>query len=423
MKSSVFTPKRNSSSTSLSKQAIERSALRKSALAASLSSERLPFRQHENERPSYSKEFLAELKDSTPGTPQNEDGSSSRDESGGEQAGHIGQELDIASKFGSATLARYEEQKASNSAIPTDAEIQEKKARRARLAKELKYKSKRGSDGDCSDEEDDREESSFAARGHDSDSDEFRLQRDHIRLDGPEKRSKYGETRLVHDDEDMLEDFESFVDDGAGGRIQLDLGRKAQKEARRRQREQIKEMIDEAEGDDTNEENGDESDDSEKERREEYEAVQTRKGMEGLAAQKERDRIARPRTPPRITPLPTLSGVREKLRARMVEVERQRKGKLEVLEGIEKERKEIREREVEIQRLLKEAGERYEKLRAEALSNGTQALPPVPSGIASGALTPSGMGMGGFASGFGMQERGLESLGSTPLRVENGDAG
>ncbi|KAI4156497.1 MAG: hypothetical protein LQ340_000246, partial [Diploschistes diacapsis] len=334
--SEIFTVKKST----LSQQAIQRNALRKSALAAS--SDRLPIRQQEEEeeRPSYSREYLAELKHSVPGTPQEvEMLDTDASDTGG------GVELDIASKFGTS-LARYEERE-RNSAIPTDAEIQEKKARRARLAKEAKYNTKHSDDSN--DEEDDGFQDERQAR--DSDSDEFRTQHDRINLSTPS--TKYPETRLTHDDEDILEDFDAFVEDP--GRINLTGGRRAEREQKARQREQIRDLIDQAEG--TSDSDANDGSDSEKERREEYEMTQTRKGMEGLLARNERDRVARPRTPPRITPLPSLSGVAEKLRERLAMLEKGRKEKLGVLEGIEREREEIREREGEIKRLLAEAGE------------------------------------------------------------------
>ena len=347
--SEVFIPKKSN----LSRQATERNALRKSALAASLSSNSLPVRQQED-RPSYSKEFLAELKDSTPSTPQEGDSVQSEPET---------QALDIASKFGSS-LARYEARD-RNSAIPTDAEIQEKKARRARLAKEAKYKPQKDPDASSDDEDDDN----LPNQRHDSDEDEFRTQHDRINLTNTPK-SKYPETRLDHSDEDLLEDYDAFVSDG-----RVNIGRKAAKEAAARQREAIAEAINKAEKPSSDNDNDGDSTDSEREAMEEYEAAQTRRGIEGLAVNnknKERDRIARPRTPPKITPLPTLEGVAEKLRARIEALERSRREKQEVLEGIERERNEIREREGEIQRLLKEAGERYETLRREAGLNGTE---------------------------------------------------
>ena len=331
--SEVFTPKKSN----LSRQAIEKNALRRSALANSVSADYTP--KHEVERPSYSEEYLAELKSSTPSTPQ------SRRSTTLEPKGNT--ILDVVSKFGQ-DVAIYEEQN-RNSTIPTDAEIQEKKARRARLAKEQKYNVDSSASG---------EEDGFPDRGHDSDEDEFRNQHDSISL--APSRSKHPETRLTHDDEDILEDFDSFVDDG-----RITLGRKAEKEQQKKQREEMRELIEDAE------DSSEDSEDSEKERREEYETTQTRKGMEGLkvGASHENKTSVIP-IPSRITALPSLSFCIEKLRTNYIGLETSWQQKLAQLVDIEKERQEIAEREVELQKLLSEVSERYEQLQAEHGRNG-----------------------------------------------------
>ena len=357
--SEVFTPKKSN----LSRQALERNALRKSGLSTSVPTDFVT--KNETERPSYSKEYLAELKSSTPSTPQ-----SRRSISREPQESYA---LDIASKFGQ-DIVTYEKQN-RNSAVPTDAEIQEKKARRARLAKEQKY-NVRPSDSSASDEDEDED---FPNKRYDSDEDEFRNQHDSISL--APSRSKHLKTRLIHDDEDIMEDFDSFVEDG-----RITLGQKAEQEHKKKQREEMRELIDDAEGS-----SGDDSEDSEKERKEEYEAAQTRKGMEGLKVEASHNsRASRARTPPKITPLPSLSSCLERLRSTLMMLEASQKQKVEQMHDIERERQEIAEREVEIQKLLAETGERYEKLRAEA-------------GITDGAALAD------------TPQRGLESLGALPL--------
>ena len=303
-------------------------------------------------RPSYSKEYLTELKHSTPSVPQEQE---TPDDANGIHS------LDVAAKFGT-DLSRYQDQD-RNPAIPTEVEIQEKKSRRARLAKEQKYKSKAlGS----SESEDDHEP---VDHGHDSEEDEFRNQRDTISLSNANS-SKYPETRLTHDDEDIMEDFDSFVDDG-----QIKLGRKAEKEQTKRQRDEMRDMIAEAEGS-----SSDDSDDSEKQRRNDYDSVQTRKGMEGLEV---RDSKGPPnsgaRTPPKITPLPSLSSCVERLRAALQEVEASRKETMRRLTELESKRRDIPAQEADIQQRLKEAGEEYEKLRKEAGLNGVIGDGAVPS--------------------------------------------
>lgn len=359
--SEVFTPKKSS----LSRQAISQNALRKSLAA----SDHLPIRNSED-RPSYNAAHLDELKISTPSTPK-ELNSLSDVESTATQA------LDVASKFGPDLSTR-------NSAIPTDAEIREKKLRRARLAQEQKYKTRNSSSESNSDDND-------APSPHDSDDDEFRSNTNTISL--LPARSKHPETRLVRDDEDVMEDFDSFVEDGG-----ITLGRKAEREQKARRKAEMADLIAEAE----RQSSSAASDDSEVERRAEYEAAQTRKGMDGMRPDEGTGwsggglgRVAR--TPPRITPLPTLRGCLERLRERLATVEARRTLKVKELEEVEKERAEIAEREIEIQRLLKETGERYERLRAEA---GITAV--------------------GNMNGAGA-ERGLESLGATPVSQSVGD--
>ncbi|MCJ1403535.1 hypothetical protein MMC11_006758 [Xylographa trunciseda] len=348
--SEVFTPKKSS----LSRQAISQNALRKSLAA----SDRVPLRQSED-RPSYSAAHLNELKTSTPSTPKDLKSLSDVESS-------TTQTLDVASKFGTDYTTR-------NPAIPTDAEILEKKLRRARLAKEQKYKPRHSS----SESDGERE---IGDERLDSDDDEFRNNANTISLFPA--RSKHPETRLVRDDEDIMEDFDSFVEDGG-----ITLGRKAEREQKARRKAEMADLIAEAE----RQSSSAESDDSEVERRAEYEAAQTRKGMDGMRLNEGSEwggggtgRIAR--TPPRITPLPTLGGCLERMRERLAKAEYARTQKVKELEGVERERREIAEREVEIQRLLKETGERYDSLIAEAR------IPPV--------------------NGTNI-ERGLESLGQT----------
>ncbi|KAL9112796.1 MAG: hypothetical protein Q9187_007721, partial [Circinaria calcarea] len=212
--SEVFTPKKSN----LSRQAIEKNALRKT-LGTSLPSDSLPIRPIE-ERPSYSKGYLNELKSSTPSTPKRLNSPSDEEEASSNA-------LDIASKFGTDLFFQQ------NSSIPTDAEIKEKKERRARLAKEQEFISLNSNP--TSDEDDDDDDDSVTLRA----------------------RKKEPETRLVRDDEDIAEGFDSFVEDG-----RISLGKKAEREQKRRHQVEMREMIEEAEAT-----SGEGSDDSEAERR------------------------------------------------------------------------------------------------------------------------------------------------------------
>ena len=305
--SAVFTPKKSN----LSRQAVEKNALRK-ALASSLSSEHLPYRQTDD-RPSYSIDHLNELKNSTPSTPKDLTSLSENEDP------EI-KTLDLAAKFGSS-LAVYHD-----AIIPTDAEIREKKERRARLAKEKDFISLSQDDNDS------ENENSLLPR------------------------QQKAETRLVRDDEEIAEGFDDFVEDG-----RIALGRKAEREQKRRHEAEMRQLIQEAEASSEND-----TDDSEVERRAAYEVTQTRAGMDGLkqnggAANQPR----RPRTLPKITPLPSLSACLERLRANLTEMQHSRVQKVRKMEDLQKEKSDIKTREVEIQQLLREAGENYEKLRAE----------------------------------------------------------
>ncbi|KAL8814162.1 MAG: hypothetical protein Q9223_006596 [Gallowayella weberi] len=340
--SAVFTVKKSN----LSRQAIEKNALHKST-GASLASEAPAFRQ-KDDRPSYSAEYLNELKTSTPSTPRDlvrtPDGDS--DES---------KAIDLAAKFGS-DLSVYE-----SSAIPTDAEIQEKKQRRARLAKEKEYINLHGSESS----EEDRNEAILRPR------------KDHP------------ETRLVRDDEDVMEGFDELVDDG-----RIALGRRAEREQKRKQKSEMETLINEAEGGSSSEE----SDDSEVERRQAYEAVQTRAGMDGLQKHEDYSQSQRPRTPPKITPLPTLKGCLERLQASLNKMQYERMQRVKRLEEVQKEKRELAEREVEIQRLLKETADDYAKLRSQI----------------GGELAAETNGHMMLENGTSDAGRGLENMGTTP---------
>ena len=315
----VFTPKK----ASLSRQAVEKNALRKT-IAHNLSSEHLPFRQTED-RPSYGADQLNELKTSTPSTPKDLHLQSDINNDSNKT-------LDLASKFGSDFA--FQE---SSSVIPTEAEIREKKQRRARLAKEQDFISL--GDEDAQEQEDSDGERSLLPYAQ-------------------QKASKKEESRLVRDDEDIAEGFDEFVSDG-----RIALGKKAEREQKKRNEAAMRDLINEAEG---GNDSADSEDDSEAERHAAYEAAQTRKGMDGLKRDDESAKPRRPRTPPRITPLPTLAGCLEKLKQRLAGMEYTRMQKVRRLEEIRKEKEDIVIREGEIQELLKETGERYEKLRKEA---------------------------------------------------------
>lgn len=340
-----FTPKK----ATLGRRVVEGNAFRKS-----LPYQGLPIRSNEDddERPTYSKDYLNELKSSTPTAPKDL------------QALHVtteDEEMLDASELEGATVVEAE---SSAAYIPTEAEIKEKKERRARLAHEKDFIS-------LNDDGDDRRQISLL----------------------PRKKEK--ETRLVREDEDLGEGFDEFVDDG-----KISLGKKAEREARKRQRKEMADMIHQAEGS-----SEDESDDSEAERRAAYEAAQTRAGMDGLHKPEDLDRSTA-QMPSKITPLPNLSECLERLQSTLNSMELELAKRQKKLEESKQEKLDIGNREVEVQELLKQAGSRYAALKAD--TNGAVADP---QSLVDGQY-------GGVGAPL-MVDRGLESFGNTPIARPN----
>jgi len=315
-----------------------------------------------DDRPSYDSNYLNELKNSTPTTPANLSGTDDDDVA---TEGKKQPALDIASKFGADTVITTHDDE-SATYIPTAAEIREKKERRRRLAKEHDYISLTDDnngpieDAPLSDDE-------FAPRHT-------------LNIPAEElKASKYEtDTRLVRDDEDMFEDFEQFTEDSG----KVALSRRGIREQEKLRRKEVADQIkaaqhgygygagvsdDEEDGDD----DGDDVDQEEIARVAAYEAAQTRAGtyITGSSLQRERAREEKARRrfemQPKIRQIPELKAVVgrfwEMVRAKEAEVEASKRR----LEKVARERVEMGEEEVRIKALLKEAGERYEKLRQE----------------------------------------------------------
>lgn len=315
----------------------------------------------DEERPTYSKDYINELKNSTPSTPKNEHGHDADVEDVG---------LDESELEGAVVVDTSEQV----SYILSEAEIREKKERRARLAKEQDFISLTETDDDR------RQLSLLPAR-------------------------KKTESRLVREDEDMAEGFDEFVDDG-----RISLGKKAERAAKRKMKKDMEAMIQEAEGGSSD----NDSDDSEAERRAAYEFAQTRAGMDGLKANKnntQSENHVQSQIPPKISPLPVLSECLESLQTTLNGLEQalgQRKRKIE---DLEEEKVKLARREGEVQRLLKEAGERYSALRAD-------------SGVSTDPKDKSGPNAGPSTYDPFIGSRGLESFGNTPIaRQEVEDVG
>lgn len=291
----------------------------------------------------------------------------------------------------------------STTAVLTEAEIREKKERRARLAKQ------KGS----------RDTEDFISFS-DDDNDERRAGDSYITLLSRKGGSK-ADTRLVAEDEDLGEGFDEFVEDGG-----LSLGRKAEREARKRHRAEMASLISAAEGAGSDGEAA-ASDDSEAERRAAFEAAQTRAGMDGLAEEREQQRKRLGvregvvPVPPKITPLPDLSVLIEAFKARMQQKEADLIRMRAHIAGLKAEREGILKREPEVQRLLNEAGERYRALmmpggaeNAYRTENGEDTHRESSTVTAARSLLDQFRDGGPATPG----ERGLESLGTTPVRQQ-----
>ncbi|KAI1643336.1 nineteen complex-related protein 2-domain-containing protein [Daldinia loculata] len=396
----VSTPKR---STTLAHAAAENSAYKK-GIAKNLPLGRLPMRSNDtdDDRPRYSKEYLSELQQSTPNTPQD---LSKLQPTSDDEMILDPSELEGALVVDTATIHPTSPKKTP---ILTEVEIQEKKARRARLAKE----GSKDTDDFISLSDDDRGAGdsylTILSRRHEP------------------KSTK--DTRLVAEDEDLGEGFDEFVEDGG-----LSLGKKAEREARRRRRVEMASLITAAEGG-----SDDESDDSEAERRAAYEAAQTRAGMDGLAEEREQQRRrlgAAANNPlaviPRITPLPDLSVLVEEFKARMRRKQEEMarlRGRIETLRA---EREGILKREPEVQRLLNEAGERYRILMPGAADTGASngegsgsssgnenrdAAAPGATTATSNVVAAQSLLDQARVGGGTPGQRGLDSLGTTPVR-------
>ncbi|KAJ5218182.1 uncharacterized protein N7498_000281 [Penicillium cinerascens] len=340
--SEVIIPKRHG----LGRKAVERSAAQRN-LTPSGASQTIPARVgHDQDRPSYSNDYLKELRDSTPSTPK----ASTDDEKD--------RTIDVAAKFGEVMRV------SGPSAIPSEAEIREKKARRARLALEKGAKEEDfiSLDDHMTEHDDDWD---AVARG---------------------EKETVSDTRLVRDDEDFAEGFDEYVEDG-----KISLGRKAEREQKRKDRDAMRELINDAEGLSDDE-------DSDIEEKAAYEATQTRAAM----GHGKSSGIDRPRTPPKMTSLPKLSSSLERLRMSLASMETAKTQMISRMEDLRKEKEDIAVREVEIQGMIKEAGDNYERLKKEA---GIE--PAADADASAGALE---------------QSRGLESIGA-PMAPSDSSSG
>ncbi|KAK1045290.1 hypothetical protein LTR74_018167 [Friedmanniomyces endolithicus] len=380
--SSVTVPRRSN---------VARIAIQRSAAKRVIELPRRLDDEGEDIRPSYDTATLNELKASTPVTPR-DFASADESEAAVQDVSEATQELDLSSKFGSS-LARYQQSQALSSAIPSATEIAEKKARRARLAQEHTAEEYISLDPDDpsldNDEDDDNVTTDTNGR---------------LVLKEKDKWNE-SESRLVKEDEDILENFEEFTEDG-----KIHLGRKAEKEAAKRRKEDMAAQIAVAEGFDSDD--GSDSDASEKLRVAAYEAAQTRHGTYAAihnAAPSDPYAHLRPRTPPIITPIPTLDSVIERLRRQVAEMQSSRARKLQEMSALQREKVRLAEEEVRIQRALRETAEKFQELRREKgiASMGAPAV-EAPAGLLTalvvGDAAVDGIAQRAFSEGGGDDE-------------------
>ncbi|KAK6509339.1 hypothetical protein TWF481_004092 [Arthrobotrys musiformis] len=160
--------------------------------------------------------------------------------------------------------------------------------------------------------------------------------------------SKGGRLKPQDDDEDL----ETFVEDGG-----LALGKRAEREKERRRREDIKEAIDMVERPSDEEDSNDEENG-------EWEENRLRTGGYGSNRESIEEKLRKP--PAVITPLPDFQEALANLKGILAGMNEQMEEKSKRVEELLSEKEMIEQREKELQALLKETSEKYERLRVEA---------------------------------------------------------
>ncbi|KAF3902246.1 hypothetical protein AA313_de0203501 [Arthrobotrys entomopaga] len=265
---------------------------------------------------SYSKEALAELRTSTPTTPLNRGSPQDEEEDVAMADAPAADPLNVAGKFAAERASTAAA--ARDMSIPDQSTIKALKARRAMLAQNPDY----------------------------------------ISLSEDSAKSKGKGSRLQRTQDDEEEILETFVEDGG-----LALGKRAEREKARRRREDIKEAIDMVErpsdGDGDGEGSGSEDENGE------WEADRIRTG--GYGSSKRETLEERLRKPPAvITPLPSFQEALGRLKDMLADMNETMGVKAKRVEELLVEKEMIEQREVELQRLLKDTSEKYERLREEA---------------------------------------------------------
>ncbi|RMZ78902.1 hypothetical protein DV738_g3584, partial [Chaetothyriales sp. CBS 135597] len=315
-----------------------------------------PAHDHDRSRPSYSKSYLDELRNSTPSTPRDLITTTPPSE----------QQLEVASKFPNSSRAAV----SNKIQVLTASEVAAAKARRARLAQEEKAEDFIPLDDN---------------ELYDSDG-EFKPQRLQVgTYNYSAAATAHGEkdTRLVHEDEDIMEGFDAFVDDGPSStRIQMDVSKRAERQRRKAQKEAMRAQIDAAE--DTDSEGSGatgysyDSDDGERHRA--YEEAQFHAGLDGLRQIHEEHsrRSRRPKQPKITTAIEKLAVGLDRLREQVqqIELEKQRLEKRQI--DIAREKDELNEQRDHVQKALEESSRELEHVQG-----GIQDVVPEQRGLES----------------------------------------
>jgi Nineteen complex-related protein 2 len=353
----VFVPRQKPSS-------IRKSALHRSAAQLSGSD----VARNHDDRPTYSKDYLAKLKQATPSAPSPSTGAEgdqdSSDASGStdakpeiDVAAKFGprptsKALDVASKFPTSSISLYESSAASR--IPSQSEIQAKKAQRARLAREQEA---RGSGSDS--EEDEREPHEHDAMDSD---DEFATQRDTIsfRAQGTGRSGKkQPESRLVREDErdDFMEDENAYPTSG-----QISFAPQSEKAQRAAERERIRSAIEGPIAGDVSDDASSTSSSS-RDARDAYDRSQTRRGL-GREAKNDADDfdITSGNYVPYLPPLPILANSKERIRLKLQKLRSDYAADIARLEEIHRERLRLSKEEDGVNEVLEETKRKWDGL-------------------------------------------------------------
>ena len=317
-------------------------------------------------RPIYSKSALDELRASTPSTPKDLSLTTTP-----EPSDNLA--LSVESKFGKLPAT-------ATTAIPSATEIAERKARRARLALEQSALPASTTDPDSEDY--------IPLDAYDSDG-EFKPTR--LQVSTWHQPTKEKDTRLVHEDEDIAEGFESFTEatdpilqtktssSRGNNRLTTDSLNLTSRSARANasaQRDAMRAAIDAAEGasSTSNSDSDDASDasdqsDDDRNRNQAYELSQASHALPSSLSGAYAHKAQRPQQPKTTTPIMKLSAGLQGLRDRVTSIGVERDRLRRELAEVRKERVEVLERKEFIQRSLETAAKELEAVDGNLNAN------------------------------------------------------